>query len=492
MMKTTHIHALLVIGLLFSAPVRADDALQQGRAEYQRQNYEEALVLLSRAYQRAPNAETARYLGLTHYHIPDYDLAAPPLKQALRHYPEDAEVLSALANISLTSGDSAAAESFIEAYSGAHPEANELHLLRGRLHAARGDYPAASESFSQAMRGTDVFAREAGVALVELHLAHAQYARARRAAERLARIAPDSLALLHARAMPLTNAAKRPVLNASLGYRYEYDSNVVLGPNNMPSIVGLKEQSDKRHVITADLRARYDFSPQWSAFAEGHVYQSKHADLSEYDETRVSAVASLGWEGGNFGARLPIEAEIIRVDSEQYSRSLTLAPNVYWKAPGGLIAQGFIMLSDQEYEERVAPIEERSGDVRGAGMLLIMPVLNEHGQIRLLVERLRHEANGDNWQRDETRLQARMTYRFTPAWRAGLGFELEREEFDNIHDVFITRRDDEGKTVFVEIIYVLDDKWQIRLIGSRGEHDSNIDVYGYERDVISLGISWKY
>jgi hypothetical protein len=119
----------------------------------------------------------------------------------------------------------------------------------------------------------------------------------------------------------------------------------------------------------------------------------------------------------------------------------------------------------------------------------LWPFHSQRGLLRVLFEAFHVDTRGRNWERDEYNLLVEASYSWSPRLNTGLGFQLTKRDFDNIHDVFLVRRHDEAYELFASVNYRLYKNWELNLQAARVNWDSNIDIYKYPRTVVALGLS---
>jgi len=479
----------LAPALFASAALAAGSLLDQGRDQYDRQNYEEAAELLQRAYADKATPDGARYLGLTYYHTLRYEQAQPLLQKASAAFPNDAEVLSALADMALHTGDTGAARGYLTGLEKAAPNSADTFEIKGRVELAEGRETEAIAAFQSAanLKPTSPASEE----LVRLYAKRGDNAKAQAVAKAAIAARPDSFETARfAAALGDLESTEKP-LAAFLGYRYETDSNVVLEPDTPVLIPGVKDKSDQRHVLTGDLLGHYQLGGGWDAFGEAHLYKNWYQTLSQYDTLRQNYVAGLGWSGAGYGFRLPYEYTHITLDGDSYLNENSVAPGIFYRH-NDVTLYGFYRYADLNYKEDVPPAEDRSGDANSVGALMLVPFNNNRGLLRVVIQGGTVDTDGRNWDRDESSVFANLGYGFTSRLSGNVGFEWAKEQYDNVHDVYLRKRDDEGTTFFAALSYLISKNWEVRLQGSWVNWDSNIDVYEYDRAVGSLGINWKY
>lgn len=492
------IWALLALGLLhITTPALAQSnqqLLDTGIALFQDGLYEEALPPLEQTYRQQPDAQSARWLGLTYYQLGDQARAEPLLRTA----GNNPQARYALTEILLN------AERLDEALSEARqlqsldPSPRTQYLL-GRVLAARGERAGAIAALEAALATDDP--RRFQLTALELIPLYLEVGRNRDAAtvasQGVDRDPESFLALdLQNYAVALTETTPqvdRP-FQISLGYRFEYDDNVYLEPDDR-DLLGDDQQEDPedfRHTFYGDLLGRHALGHGVEIFGEVHLRGGLHHDLDEFDHLEQSYVASLGWSGKRFGARLPVEFGLIDRDSDRVVETLSVSPGLYFYPRDDLLLYGYYRMQDNDFDEEVDPSEDRSGDRSTFGLLARWQFPDQRGFLRGIIEFGDDDTDGRNWQSDFFRGYLYGEYQITDQLSAGAGFEYLDTDFDKIHDQFFVQREDELLSLFATLRYRIDPHWQIHFQALMADSDSNLGIYQYERNVFSLGLSWQF
>jgi hypothetical protein len=274
------------------------------------------------------------------------------------------------------------------------------------------------------------------------------------------------------------------------GYRYEHDSNAPLVSDDAVVASG---QSDWRHVLMGDVLLEHNLGNGLQVFGEAHLYQSLYHDLDELNLTQQNYVASLGWSEPRFGLRLPVEYTELRQDGDAQLQQWTVSPGVYYQVWETATLYGFGRFDSNDYNEDIeSPAEDRSGTSRSLGLLFRWGLPATGSRLRVLLEAGRNDADGRNWDGDWLSIYLYGTYRVLEKLRLGLGFDYQDFDYDNVHDVFLVKRDDEVYSVYASLSYLLAKGWELQLQAAYQDGDSNIDVFSFERTVFSMGFGWRY
>ena len=66
------------------------------------------------------------------------------------------------------------------------------------------------------------------------------------------------------------------------------------------------------------------------------------------------------------------------------------------------------------------------------------------------------------------------------------------QEFDNNHNVFLVAREDDGYSVSTSLVYAIQKNLDLQLRYTYTDHESNIFLYEYDRNVVSTGLVYKF
>lgn len=481
---------LLCLVFLCTTSARASgDTLASARDQYAAQNYEEALDLLTRTVPKPRGVPATRLLGLTYYHMLKYQEALPLLQEALPAYPADGELHHALADVLLALGQPQTALGQVEKAQNLAPQSASNYALAGRILLALGREGEARAAWERAIALDPVASAPLAMELTRYYARQGKTDLARELAQRTVDAAPETFEADELRlALQQLQTAPRS-LAVHLGYRVEYDSNVVLEPDDTVAVLpGDKGKSDVRNVFFADLLGRYNVAPHWDLFGEAHLYQSVYDKLDDYAQFRQNYVLSLGWSDPGYGFRMPYEFTNVLLDGVNYLTAHTVSPGAYVRL-GEVTLHGFFRYEDNDFDEDVRLQESRSGKSTGGGALLLWPFHSGRGSVRLLFDGAHVDAEGVNWERDEYSLLAEAGYRWLPEFNTRLGVQFIRQRYDDVHDVFLVRRRDDGTELFLSADYRFYENWELNFNAAWVDWDSNIDIYQYPRSVVAVGLS---
>jgi tetratricopeptide (TPR) repeat protein len=425
--------------------------------------------------------EAQRMLALAYFHVQDFDRALPALQRALAATPGDVELNVALLEVLLANRDYAGADRPVSRLD-ALGASDEAAFGRARVRLAEGDQESALEILQGLVEGADprLATRAADIMIDSLYEVH-RYGLAYEMAQLALQRDPDSpQAYRFSRIQP--DPVTGPQFIVDVAYRLEYDDNLTFPDEEFGS-----GKEDYRHVLMADLLYRRPLGGGWLLYGQAHARQSLHNDYGEFDRTRLSGTAGIGWQGERWGWRLPLEVDHDRLDGDSFRTSVATLPGLSLELFGGYLGYLYGRLQSDDYEEPVFPEEDRSGDVTGAGVMLaghVTPRL----QLRSYVELNRYDTDGAYWERDETVAFIYGEFEFTSNWTAGLAFRYVDRDFENARPVFADRQQDETRELYLNLTHQFTRDWRVRGQISLIDQASNIPIFDYDRNVYSISI----
>jgi tetratricopeptide (TPR) repeat protein len=477
--------------VLLSAMAGAQTPLDQARTQFSQENWEEALAILQPLSLSSPSPEVSRLLGLTLYRLQDYDAALPLLEGSLQNAPDDPALLAALTEIKQAQGDSAAAVDHADRLL-AVDNSPRAQLIAGLAFANAGANARAIAAFEIAWQnGSRRQRQKAALELTTLYMDMNRAEEAAQLADQAIALDPgsfDAAALRQLTTVRPAPATRDYVL--SVGYWLESDDNVPL-VDNANAIPGLSDTEDIRHTFYGDFLYSKKFSETGAFFGEAHFIHGVHEDLGQYDPTQFALVTGLGWTPGTWGVRIPLQATRNWTDGNTVRTNVGIGPGVFFKPSSATVLYFFAAFSEDDFDNPIRPSEDRSGNVMSLGAMLTAN-LGADWNLRMILTGTEYDTNGNNWQRDELRLYTYFTWRFSPRWITGIGFDYLDADFNNLNDVFLLDRDDETWAGFLNIAFQLTPRWALRGQVSGGSRDSTIKVFEYDRTVFSIGVSWTY
>lgn len=467
------------------------DVLEQGKAQLAQDNYEEAYGLFVRAIQAAPASVDAHYhAGVAAQAIPDLPKAKQHYGEALKRHAGHSGARAGLAEVRYALGERAQAKALIDQSAKEGPLSDRLRYLKATMLVDEGKTGQALAEFRQ-LRSSPAYAQRAGYQAGLIETGQGNSDAARKTWEEALALEPRSTTADAIRyALPMLSAPAKG-LSATVAYRFEHDSNVAIGPSTgVPGLVS--EQADNRHVFNFDLTGQSMLGAQTQFRGEYHFYLNRHNDLSEFDQQAHEVRLGLSFPVGGMSLQLPYTFNLYNVDGDRYLLSHTIAPALSIPmAAKGQTLRPFVKFQSNNYQATLLAEENRDSSIVAGGLGYLVSFSGK-GSVGFSYEHGEEDADGANWDNKYDRLEARL--------HAPLGeklmfrgiVEYVRNDFDNIHSLFLAKRKDDAYTFTLGLAYPFLKQAAFLADVAFNKHDSTLPAYDYDRDVYSLGLSWRF
>ena len=439
---------------------------------------------------QSPDRAGERMLALSLFHTRNLDLALPAVIAALQKFPTDLELNNALLAMQLAAGDYTGAEATATTLENAGA-VDEAAMGRAKIAMVRGDTREARTLLDGLIAADNTrMAQKAAGLLIDDLMAAGRAAAAHEAAQRAIARDPDSFYAFRFSKLRAVSPANRP-LKYNVGYRFEYDDNVALLPDNSGPIGEFIAAEDSRHVLTGDILYRKGFAENWSFFAEGHLSQSLYHDITELNFTGVNVLAGIGQSFERWGWRMPVEFIHDRFDGDAFRDAWIISPGVYIKLSESLFLSFNGKFQADDYEFAPTPQDDRSGDVTGGNLTLSGRITDKFG-FRTFINYNDYDADGRFWPRDETTYYLSGDYQLAKSWKLGLALQRRDMKYDNVTPPNFTKQKDESTDVFLTLSHSFAKVWSARGLVSVVKSESNIEGLDFDRNVYSLSINRQF
>lgn len=513
---------ILALGLLaaLASPAgaqreEADVYVARGILAYEEKRYEDALAALREALALAPEHPDALYYsGLILTATGRLGEAAVALELARRQVPDDPQILFHLGAAYFGLERYADAEPLLQQVVATNPELPGLGYYLGFIRYRKGDNQGALEAFG---RETSTDPRIQQLARFYAGLASANLGLRERAVEELesaARLLPAS---------PLASAAERlrhspPTLRpreAERRFRAEvrvgvfYDSNPAVVPEaaDDPTVRDLRESAGDTFGESGSVRLDYslirtptfDATLSYSLFGK---YNNARTEFNVVDQLAGVTLSSGGLVWGRpYLLQLPYTFDYLTLGGDAYLQRHTVTPvATLVENAANLTALLFqVQLKDYEESSLVPPAERRSGTNWAVGVTHVFRFEGDKHYVKLGYQADLDDTDGQNYQYVGHRLLAGAQYTFP--WR-GLrvrydvdvhfrGYRHTNTLFPTEAPGTVTRSDTEiNHTLGLWLPLPHNLALAADLLLTR--NDSNLDVFAYDRQVVSLSLVWTY
>ena len=529
--KFTVIIVVCSLFVICSQPVSAQTQspdLQRGIAEYQQENFDEALDSLKKARNAQPQSSlTAYYLGMTYKNLENYSEARKYLKWAIGLTPEIKEAVLELAEVNYELGNFQEAYDLLMTAEKDNSRPGQTAYVKGLVLLGMSKNLDAIEAFKNAGNLSPALVQAANYQIGQAYLTESNVSmsfeesvNALEEAEKSFQAVIDNdpntdMAAFAQNFIELIQKKKQEPSNvrAYLGIHRQYDDNVILKPDGDIGLALPSNQSDSRWVITGGLeyipvkRKPLDYSAHYS------FYRSRHDDLSQYDVDSHSVAL--------FPSRIIDDVSKVGValrynhtwvDGDEYLGMATVTPTYTRNIGKKHTIQSYLSYAAKDFVTNTsAGVEDRDADVYSASVSwfsffkqdrgLFVPFMESfelsafgenEGYFNLLYEFSKEETDGSNWEYIGNKIGVIYLIPLLQNAKLRLAGDVKYEDFTNIHTVFLKERRDIIYGASCLLFYKFHENVDLQLLYSYRRDDSNIGIYDYDRNVYSIGIEYRY
>lgn len=493
---------LLVFGLLYASLAQAAEppTLEQAIAEYQAENYEEALVLLQPLAADGKSDQAAYYLGLTLKRMGNNRAALPYLLGAANLGISDPALARELAESYLAIDDYANAERWLAEVQKSGTASGEVEYLRGVALARQQKHAEALAAFDRAVALDPALQARADFQRALVYGAQNRPSQARAALQAILAASPESELADYARDYERRYAAAlashrswRPVLQVG----YMYDSNATANPETNPNNLSLPDEED--HALVAN--AWLDYQPLLEGrllFSGRYALQTlSYADNSDSNQVVQTLTLTPGVALGRNALTAPLSYALTLLDGEGYQQTAGIKPTLSLRLGQTHLLQllgGFTrrdMLRD--YANTATRLtEDRSGDLYSAGVSLLHFCAGGRGLTTLRYEYSDEDTDGSNWRNSGHRLGIAALLPLGRALTGNLSGEVLWQGYEGRNSFFGVVRRDETYNAGAGL------NWQmttaLKLFGQYQftRADSNVYIYDYSRHAVTAGVEYSF
>ncbi|CAB5083627.1 hypothetical protein D3OALGB2SA_789 [Olavius algarvensis associated proteobacterium Delta 3] len=500
---------VIAVLLLSCPPVFCENgALTEGIQEYQRENFEEAIKILEKARQEAPESSTAAFfLGLAYKQVLDFTRAAIHLKDAVQMPPRIKEALVELIEVLVrinTKESLAEAARWIAVAKDQNIAPAKVAFLEGLVLQQEGDNDGAVTAFRRAMELDPSYTQSARIQIAMSHIRAQELKKAKTVLQ--AAITEDPTTDLAGFARRYVDLVEdrmfltRPV-RITLGIYPQYDDNVILNPldTSIDPVFGITNEESYLTRVSG----RIDYIPTFkdSPWLFNLSYSFLGSFYDKFHDTHDSLINSLSlFPGYNFGRvalNIPIHYShvIVRQPSwDPYVESFSGPLLRVVAAQRHLLeAYGAYHMDDFKFDP-LAPEEDRTSQ-GFRGYLSWIWTYTRNGFFNLRYDVFDFNANGDHWDRVGNRISVNLIHPITPKLRFLATGEGYYENFTN-ERVFApsagTKRSD---SIYRYSLGLSWNFWNgMSLVPQYffTKANSNINLYTYDRSIYSVGIEYRF
>ncbi len=475
---------------------QAQRLLDQGIADFNLGNYEEARDELTQARAGNPgSASAAYYLGATFRKMQRYDEALPQLQDAVRLQPPEKDAFVDLADTLYAMDRDDEALHALEVAENENIRPAQTAFLKGLVLEKEREHDEARASFEKAKAADPELAAAADyqIALIEVRRGNQVQAKAMLTAI-ADREPPDSDigGMARQQAESITEAMKaKPTVHLGVGLQEQYDSNVVLKPDSTP--VAVAHKGDMATIASVQAGYAGNLSPSRGLNLQYGFYQSQYRKLHDFDVQSHSLTVTPAYRMGENTANLQLGYNYTLVNKERYLSTISLSPRYLFVPREGRQTTVSLKYELNDYLQAPSlPSEDRDSTNVGASVAWLRLLNGQAGFTNIKYELNKENAKGRNWSYLGNRLTGGAVYRKYAPWTYSGGIDCYLQSFDNVHTVFNKKRQDLTLSLNGQAGYALGRFTELQLQAAAVKAKSTISVYTYTKYTLTLGVNARF
>lgn len=480
--------------------------IEQGTALYQGENFEEAVVVLQQARSASPlSSNAAFYLGMALKQTGDLKGAVRNLSDAATLKPPVIDAYLELADALYVSRELDQALSWVRRAEEAAFRPPQSAFLKGLILAAQGRRDETVQAFEAAKRLDPSLTQAADFQLAIVLAADRDLARARDTLRALITVDPTSETASYAREYEQSFTriieSHRP-LRLTVGLNYMYDDNAISNPSDAGARAQIGDPTGQRdHAFVGSLRLDYNpmlagnavFSAQYA------LYSTKYGNTDTVNDNPSTLINSLtlipGFAFGSSALTLPVNYSHVLLKEDRYQQLVTVRPTWSYRiAPQQILQTAFAYSRREMLTAPLIPAENRDADIFGGSLGYIFTYGDQGGMAGLRYDYSYEDTAGSNWVNRGHRVSLNSVVPLAKALKLSLSAEVILQDylFTNTIPIFNIRRDDTTWLASAGITWNVARDIAVTAQYAHTTVDSNIRVYGYDRNTFTTGFEVSF
>lgn len=488
--------------LTFSSPVSAQLSkdLERGIKEYQADNYEEAIEILTSVRQKEPaNSMAAFFLGMAYKQSGDYPKAVKHLEDASTLKPPVREAPVELIDCLVQMKNYQEARKWVTEAErhGLYPA--KVAFLKGILLAEEGKAEEAVASFERSKTLDKSYTQAADLQIGLVYMGARKFDKAKERLQAVITQDPVSDLAMFARRyrdiVEQRSFLERP-LRFTISLLGQYDTNMLQEPYSWPGLADSGEE--KSYAMTNTFRV--DFVPRlpgpWLFNATYALVSNVHQkNATSHDLLANTFSVNPGYNFGRVALNLAATyTHVLKRNPsyERYVENFDIGPMLRVVVTENQLAElygGY--LKKNYFTTPLAPAEDQTA--QGFSSYLSYAFFFKNGALVNVRYRYTEEnAKGENW---ENKAHAFTLNTILPIWktlRAQLGGEATIQDYKNVHTFFGEKRRDRLYTAMAGLVYDINNYVSLTAQYQYTRGYSNIFLYDYNRHLWSAGVEFRF
>ena len=482
-------------------PPATEAQVEQARQELGRENYEEALELLTRAWREGVRTpEAAFLLGRTYRSMLNYQDARWYLQEAVRLKPDYREAQLLLADTLVGLDQPAQAIPVLKELETAGYEPGHTAFILGLAYFKQKNHSQALLYFRKAQQDPNL-AQEAKFQEAITLAAQNRLRAAKETMTEAIGLNPQSatagFAQGYAAALDRRLKDYKRLRFSAFG-GFDYDSNVSLQPGDAAGSVPVAGKNDVLWSLTGSLEYNIMRPGPFALWAYYGYYQNFHHKLTDYDlwSNTAGAVPSYTWTRSRLW--MPFAFNYSVVGYKPYSTSYALSPTYLYLVTPKIGVEAGLRWSRRDYWYPIfIDQDNRSGNLFGSTLACYYFFKKQEGYLQARFTYERDFTEGSNWDSSSYRVGLALLYPVTPKLRVRATADLVLQPYDNFWFngnpfAINPKRNDNIFIGGVEITHIIYKGLEINAHCYYIRDESNIALYDYDRVITGVQLGYRY
>jgi tetratricopeptide (TPR) repeat protein len=378
-----------------------------------------------------------------------------------------------------------------------------LYLYQGKVYQALGDHDTAVARFTKSLAYLD--GEQPDIYIAALYHASVSYylqkhdEDAKEGFLEVAEKAPET-ELGQSSQKFLAQIAKRenkdPRWELFLDGGLQYDTNVVLEPDDGAFAGAVSKKGDSRLIATLSGNYRFINASPWRISGGYLFYQSIHNTLRSFNGQVHQPSLTAAWGKEGKGRQLDYTMGYTTIDGEQYLQSHALRTTLFWVPEPTTQRSVFYQLQRKDFIDSVLfPINsKRDGTNQAIGVGVSRRQEHHLWQVGYTVDM--ENLRSADWEYLGHRVSGGIRKPFKTRFIAGTHLEYARRDYRYLNSfampAFSTKRKDDIYTANTEVSYRIMPWGDLSAEYSVTRNRSNIELFDYHRGIASLNFMRRF
>ena len=494
--------AFLIVNFLICfyalcADYNFDEAMQKGIAQFRHENYDEALKIFKDLRTSYPDSSLAAYyLGLTYKRMENYVEACKHLEESLQMAPKIKGALMELIDTLYRLDKVDEAKKWIKVAEEEGIRPAQAAFLKGLTLIKSEEYQDAVKAFEDAKSLDKELTQSCDYQIGMAYLKMKKFDAARDIFKGIIVLDPNTdiaqYADKYVDAIDRKLEREKP-LHLALKFAFEYDSNVVLKPNDTSFVTQIEKEHDTREVW--DFNGDYTLrSPSnFLSLKTGYGLRfAKHNDFGRYDYLSNSFSVQPNIALERVLVTFPTNYIHTIVDEKNYVSQVSTGNMNNILLDKSLMAQLGILYKHKDYLRPPFGNEDRTGnELTGTSGLFWFFAGNE-GVVSLRYSLNKDWTKGNNWEYWGNRFSGGA---LIPVWdkmKLNLQGDIFLQNFNNTNTIFDQRRCDQVYSLSSQLSYEIVKNVEVQFQYTYVNDRSNVGIYQYDRHIFSSAVQCKF